>query len=137
MKKGEGFMRAFIKDVLFGVLMIVLTMMAAFIVTLPFSDVADESNRVEWAALINREFLLTALPTAAITFLFAALLKTKTRREAVRRASVWTGCLALFYVFIGVNNRNIDLIFGTIGIYALLLGAFLGPVLYTIKNRQG
>ena len=129
-------MKIFVKDVLIGIVIILLTMIAEFVVTLPFDEVAEESNRTEWAALINRELLLAALPTGLITFIFAWLRKTKSKKEAVRRGCIWGCLLALFYILIGINNGNIALIFGTVGIYALVFFAFSGPVLYATIKRE-
>lgn len=63
-------MKKIIKDILFGVLIIVVTLIFEFIVTLPFDEIASESDRARWTFLINRELLLTALPAALITYTF-------------------------------------------------------------------
>ena len=55
--------------------------------------------------LINREFLMTALPAALITFAFSFLLKTKSRKEAIRRGMAWTGVFVLMYILIGIGNH--------------------------------
>ena len=120
---------------LFGILIFIAIMISEFIVTLPFGEIAYESDRTEWAMLINREFLVTALPAALVTFAFSWLFKTKSRKEAIRRGMIWTGILVLFYIFIGIGNQNLDLIFGTVGVYVLLACAFSGPVLYSVMKR--
>lgn len=128
-------MKNIIKDVLFGVLIVVVTLIFEFIVTIPFTEIASESDRVRWAFLINRELLLTALPAALITYTFAWLLKTKIRRDALRRGTIWTCILALYYIFISIGNGSFNLMFGTIGVYILLVCAFAGPVIYSALQR--
>jgi len=128
-------MKSIIKEMLFGVLIIVVTLIFEFIVTIPFDEMADESDRVRWAFLINRELLLTALPAAFITFSFTWLLKTISRKDALRRGIIWTCILALYYIFISIGNGTFDLMFGTVGVYALLVCAFAGPVLYIAIKR--
>lgn len=128
-------MKNVMKDILFGVLIIVIVLFFEFIVTLPFSEIASESDRARWAFLINRELLLTALPAALTTFVLAWLLKTKSRKDALRRGIIWTGILSLFFVLIGIANSTADLMFGSLGVYVLLVCAFAGPVLYSIFKR--
>lgn len=128
-------MKRVIKDLLFGVLIIVVTLVFEFIVTLPFVEVASESDRARWAFLINRELLLTALPAALITYTFAWLLKTKSRKDALCRGIIWTCILALYYILISIGNGCFDLMFGTIGVYVLLICAFAGTVIYSVLKR--
>lgn len=124
-------MKNIIKDLLFGVLIVVVTLIFEFIVTIPFTEVATESDRARWAFLINRELLLTALPAMLITFIFAWLLNTTTRKDALRRGIIWTGILAAYYVLISIGNKSFDLMFGNIGVYVLLGCAFAGTLVYS------
>lgn len=128
-------MKKAIKDLLFGVLIIVITLIFEFIVTLPFTEMASESDRARWAFLISRELLLTALPAALITFTFAWLLKTKSKKDALRRGIIWTCVLTLYYILISIGNGTFDLMFSTIGVYVLLICAFSGTVIYSIFKR--
>ncbi len=128
-------MRKVIKDILFGFLIIVVTLILEFIVTLPFDEIASGEDRARWAFLINRELLLTALPAAIITFAFTWLLKTASRKDALRRAIIWTGILALYYILISVGNDSFDLMFGAVGVYALLICTFTGPIFYSVLKR--
>lgn len=123
------------KDLLFGVLIIVVILIFEFIVTIPFTEVASESDRARWAFLINRELLLTALPAALITYTFTRLLKTKSRKDALRRGIIWTCVLALYYILISIGNGCFDLMFGTTGVYALLVCAFGGTVVFSVLKR--
>lgn len=128
-------MKKVIKDLLFGVLIIVVILIFEFIVTIPFTEVASESDRVRWAFLINRELLMTALPAALITYTFTWLLKTKSRKDALRRGIIWTCILALYYILISFGNGSFDLMFGNIGVYALLVCAFSGTMIYSVIKR--
>lgn len=128
-------MKKVIKDLLFGVLIIVVTLIFEFIVTIPFTEVAIESDRARWAFLINRELLLTALPVALITYSFNWLFKTKSRKDALRRGIIWTCILALYYILISIGNGCFNLMFGNIGVYVLLVCAFGGTVIYSVLKR--
>ena len=129
-------MKTFLKDVLFGILIIILITLAEFIVTLPFGTPGDVDS-AGLATFINRELLLTALPAGLITFAFAHLLKTNTRQAALRRSIIWMVMLLLDFLMIGIGNQNLEEIFGTAGIYALLACAFAGPLVYSwLKSRK-
>lgn len=128
-------MKNIVKDLLFGLLIIVVTLIFEFIVTIPFAEVASEIDRARWAILINRELLLTSIPVALITFAFAWLLKTNSRKVALQRGIIWTCVLALFYLLISIGNGNFELMFGNIGIYALLICAFAGTIIYSAIKR--
>jgi hypothetical protein len=122
-------------DSLFGVLIIVVTLIFEFLVTLPFTEVASEIDRARWAFLINRELLLTAFPAALITYTFTWLLKTKSRKDALRKGIIWTCVLAFYYILISIGNGSFDLMFGNIGVYVLLVCAFAGTASYSILKR--
>ncbi len=128
-------MKKVIKDVLFGILIIIVTLISEFIVTISFTETASESDRARWAFLINRELLLTAVPAALITYTFARLLKTARRKDALRRGIIWTCILAMYYLLISIGNGSFDLMFGNIGIYALLGCSFLGTVIYSVLKH--
>lgn len=121
-------MKSIAKDVLFGILIMIVITIFEFIVTLPFGE-PGELSRDGYAYFINRELLLTALPAALVTFLFTRLLKTKSKSDALRRSIVWTLIVFLNYLSIGIGNNNLGEIFRTFGIYILLVCAFAGPVL--------
>ncbi|MHB8962886.1 MAG: hypothetical protein ACYC5K_07000 [Saccharofermentanales bacterium] len=128
-------MKTVIKEILVGVLIIVVTLIFEFLVTIPFTEIASESDRVRWAFLLNRELLLTALPAALITFAFAWMLKTASRKDALRRGIIWAGILALYYALISIGSGIFGLMFGAIGVYVLLACAFAGPILYSFVKR--
>lgn len=129
-------MKQMLKDALLGILIFAVVMVCEFIVTLPFGKIAYESDRTEWTALINREFLVTALPAALIAFAFSFLLRIKSRKEAIRRGTIWVGVFVLLYILIGIGNHDLDLIFGTAGVYVVLACVFSGPVLYVAMKRS-
>lgn len=129
-------MRRIVKDFLFGLLIVIIITIFEFIVTLPFGEPWELSPEV-YLYFINRELLLTALPAALITFIFTRLLRTERKSDALRRGIIWTIIIFLYYLIIGIGNDNFGIIFSTIGIYVLLVCAFLGPILYAkIKHLE-
>ena len=131
-------MKQAVKDMLFGVLIFFSILALEFVLTLPQGTSGTEGiSSAEWSRIINQELLLTALPAAVVTFLSAMLLNTKSGGDAFRRSVIWTMIVLLFYVAIGIGNGNFKIIFGTIGIYTVLLGVFAGPLFYAkIKHLK-
>jgi hypothetical protein len=123
-------MKSIIKDVLFGILIVIVVTLLEFVVTIPFGLPADSISRDEWAAIISRELLITAIPAFLTTFVFALLLKTKSKADAIQKAVFWTSILCINYFIMGLGNDNLGLIFGTLGVYILLICAFAGPIVY-------
>lgn len=129
-------MKTTVKDIVMGILIIILTTVAEFIVTLPFGTPGDIDSAT-LTKFINRELLLTALPAGLVTFVFAHLLKTTTQQVALRRSITWTVMILLNFLLIGIGNQNLAQIFGTPGIYALLAFAFAGPLVYSwVTSRK-
>lgn len=123
-------MKSIIKDVLFGILIVIVVTLLEFVVTIPFGLPADSISRDEWAAIISRELLITAIPAFLTTFVFALLLKTKSKADAIQKSVFWTSILCINYFIMGLGNDNLGLIFGTLGVYILLICAFAGPIVY-------
>jgi len=123
-------MKSIVKDVLFGVLIVIVITLLEFLVTIPFGLPAEGMNQDEYGQFISRELLITAIPAFFTTFVFAFLLKTKTKAEAIQKAVFWASILCVNYFIIGLGNDNLGLIFGTIGVYVLLVCAFAGPIVY-------
>jgi hypothetical protein len=123
-------MKSIIKDVLFGILVVIVVTLLEFVVTIPFGLPADGISRDEWATFISRELLITAIPAFLTTFVFALLLKTKGKADAIQKAVFWTSILCVNYFIMGLGNDNLGLIFGTVGVYVLLVCAFAGPIVY-------
>jgi len=123
-------MKRIIKDALFGLLIIIAVTVLEFIVTIPFGEPAQQITGEAWSEIIDRELLLTSLPAALTTFAFTGFLKTKSKADAIRRGIIWIIMLVLNYTLIGIGNKNFNLIFGGIGIYVLLVCAFIGPVIF-------
>lgn len=121
-------MKAIIKDVLSGLLFFVLIMVLEFAVTLPFGEPSNESG--DLAVYLNREFLLTAIPAAILTYTAAMVTKVPTIVSAYRKSIIWTVVVLGLYTIIAVGNDNVGPIFGSYGFYLLLLGVFIGPILY-------
>ncbi|SCP99380.1 hypothetical protein [Anaerobium acetethylicum] len=128
-------MKKFVKDVLIGILVVIVVIIFEFIVTIPFGLPSEGIDRESWRKIMSREFLVTAVPAGLTTFVFALLLKTGTRADAIRRAVIWTLLLGLNYFLMGIGNDNLDLIYGNIGIVALLACAFLGPVAVIVIKK--
>jgi hypothetical protein len=129
-------MRRTLKDVLFGIFIVIVITIFEFLVTLPFGEPVEFGSE-QYSQFASRELLLTALPAVLVTFIFTGLIKTRSRSEALRRSIVWTIIIFLNYLLIGIGNDNFKIIFGTIGIYILLACAFLGPIIYEkIKHLE-
>lgn len=124
------------RDFLFGLIVFIVIMLCEFTVTLPFGDPWELSPK-NYSQFINKEFLCTALPAGIVTFLFAALLKTKSKAEALKRSGLWTAMIGFLYLIIGIGNDNYRVLFGNAGMYILLACAFAGPNLYAkIKHLK-
>ena len=134
-KKGRIKMKIIIKDILFGFLVVIVITLCEFIVTIPFG-LPDINNKAEYIAFMNQEFLLTVLPALFVTYGFAWILKTKTMKEAMQKSIIWTLLVLLNFVMIGLGNDNISEIFKTFGIFVLLIGTFIGPILYVRLNTK-
>jgi hypothetical protein len=128
-------MKSVVKDFLFGILVLIVITILEFIVTIPFGYPGDQISREEWGAIINRELLLTAVPGFLTAYVFAMLLKTKSRADAMQKAVFWASILCVNFLVMGIGNDNLDLIFGTIGIYVLIVCTFAGPIAYAFIKR--
>lgn len=116
---------------LYGLLIIIVVTIFEFIVTLPLGEPSEESI----SQFINYELLLTAIPTAFVTFMFARLLRTKNKSEALLRSIIWTMALSIWYLVISIGNYGFINTFGEIGIYVLLACSFSGPIIYSKLNH--
>lgn len=131
-------MKVIIKDILFGILIFVVIMLAELLVSLPFDEAGVETfTNEELKPHLNREFLLTAIPAVIITFFAAWFLKTDSRASAVRRSIIWTLIAVILYLIMGIGNDNLNVLFGVAGMYVLLLAIFAGPLLFAgIKHLK-
>jgi hypothetical protein len=129
-------MKKILIDVSFGLLVVLLVTIFEFLVTLPFGEFGQPDSG-SYSSMINRELLLTALPGALATFFLTWLFKTKSVSDAIRRAIAGTVILALWYVIIGVGNRNLREIFAGFGVYTLLVCVFAGPIIYAKIKHTG
>lgn len=135
--EGANIMNKTIKDILFGFVVLLTIILMEFIVTIPFGLTGEEMTSAEFSAIMNREFLLTAIPAAVVTFIFAAVRKTRTQAEALQRSIIWTLMVFLMYFLMGMGNNNLGEIFSTPGIYVLLAATFAGPLIYARINHRG
>lgn len=124
-KDGEEKMKTLF-NFLYGLLVIIAVTILEFIVTLPLG----EPNEEKISQVINYELLLTALPAAFVTFIFAQMLKTKSKSEALVRSIIWTFVLGMWYLVVSIGNYGFMNTFGQIGIYVLLACSFSGPIIY-------
>jgi len=118
-----------VKMLITGLVLIILVMLAEVVVTLPFGVPAGEDagtlqSRLFW------EFLLTALPAGALTFLAALILALKTKKDTLIHAVVWTALYLLYMLAVAIGNQNTGPIFGNIAFYILIVLYFCGPLLY-------
>ena len=94
------------------------------------------------------EYLIGALVIFLISLAFAWIFKTATKSQAWRRAIVWTLVSAVLTLGLTVIDAvdagtftwsTIDKVvrnsFGTLSFYAILLGIFLGPLVYAKFKR--
>lgn len=116
-----------LSNLLYGLLIIIVITVLEFIVTLPMGEPHEENI----SQFINYELLLTALPAAFVTFIFALLLKTKSKSQALLRSIIWTMVIGTWYLVISIGNYGFINTFGEIGIYVLLACSFLGPIIYS------
>lgn len=126
-----------VKDILFGFVVLMVIILMEFIVTIPFGIVGEGATSTEFSAFMNREFLLTAIPAAAVTYIFTAVRKTSSRAQAFQHSVTWTLMIFLMYFLMGIGNNSLGEIFSTVGIYVLLAAAFAGPILYSKINHLG
>lgn len=120
-------MKKIIIEVLFGLVIIIVMMILELLVMLPFTG-SDGKD-------MNLEFWLTALPAGIVTFLSAHLLRTASKREAVRKGCIWCGMVLLWYLLIGLLNDNLAVILSKSGFYAMLILALIGPFVYAIVHK--
>ena len=128
-------MKKIVMDILYGFLVVIVITLCEFIVTIPFG-LPVINNQADYIEFMNREFLLTALPALFVAYGFAWILKTKTMKEAMQRSIIWTLLVLLNFVIIGLGNNNLSEIFSTFGIFILLIGTFIGPILYVRLNTK-
>ena len=129
-------MKKYLIDILFGLMLIVLTLAVQFIVTMPFDEIADSQDPERWKQLINRELLLAALPMLLITFFLAKPRRTLTLSEGALRGGVWGLCILVFYVAIGNLNGSVGMIFTSLGLYILVACVVAGPMLQGLLAQR-
>jgi len=121
------YMNKVLKDFLFGILILIVISCLEYLITL-ILGIPGELSGEAYANYKNWEFLLTALPAGLTTFLFAWLLKTNNLKVALRRSIIWTIIICLHFLLLGIGYDNLQVVFGSVGIYLLLACAFAGPL---------
>lgn len=127
-------MKKTVIDILLGFVIIVAVTLLEFLVTIPFGYPSEISG-ASFTDYISLELLITALPSLLVTFLFAWILKTNSKSDALRRSIIWTAVLLLNYFLIGLGNGNLLNILSAPGLYVLLLCTFAGPFIYSKIKR--
>lgn len=122
------------KDCLYGLLVLIAIMICNFLLISHYGDPAGLSSE-QYVQYMNKQFLLTALPAALVTFLLTGLLQTKTKEAALQHSIIWTIIVALYYIITCLVNNTFLLIIANRGIYALLFCIFTGPILYALIMR--
>jgi len=126
-------------------LFIVQTLLQAPIISLfrdPFSGSDDPIPTLTY------EYLLGAIVIFVISLGFALIFRTKDKARACSRAIIWTLTNALLTLGLAVINAvdvgkfswsSLDKVvansFSNVGFYALLLGIFLGPMVFACINK--
>ena len=127
-------MRYIFKNLLYGLLVIVLVTLCELVITLPFGSPWDiyepfEISDEVYRHYLNIEFLLTAIPAGIVIFFILKFSKSSCT-SAIKKGFLWTSMLCFNYIFIGMGNNNFTIIFSTFGIYILLLCSLLGTLFY-------
>ena len=97
---------------------------------------------------LTAEYLVGSVVIFIISFGFAWIFKTKDKAQAEGRAIIWTLSTALLTLVLEVINAvdagtfswfSLEEVvansFGNVGFYAILLGIFLGPILFACIKR--
>lgn len=130
-------MKHTLKEILFGILLVVVIFIALLIegIIILFS-IGDPGGNIKYPTL-NCQMLVTALIVLPTTYGFAVRLKTKSMAEAIKRGLIWTCIVTLFFILMGLGDNDLEVYFGRIGIYVLLLCTFSGPILYAKIRKLG
>jgi len=98
---------------------------------------------------LTAEYLVGSVVIFIISFGFAWIFKTKDKAQAGGRAIIWTLTSALFTLVLGVIDavdagtfrwsslgEVVSNSLGNLAFYAILLGIFMGPILFAWIKRQ-
>jgi hypothetical protein len=121
------YMNKVLKDFLYGILILIVIVSLEYMISL-LLVLLGEPGALSPEAYKNWELLLTALPAGLTTFVFAWLLKTNNLKVALRRSIIWTIIICLHFLLLGIGYDNLQVVFGSVGIYLLLACAFAGPL---------
>ena len=120
-----------IKDVLLGIVLVFLNQIIMLLVSLLVGAYSSGDETVEeLVRMVTLNSAVSALPMAALTFLFARIFKTKSMAEAYRSGGIWVLVLIVYYILIGLGNNTIEIILRSPTVYLMFLFTFAGPVLF-------
>ncbi len=133
-------------DIGIGILLFILQSLLQIPIISIFRDPFSGSG--EPAPTLTVEYLIGAVVIFVISLGFAWLFRTQDKAQALRRAIIWT----LTTILLTLGLEVIDAVdagtfswssigtmlnqsFGSIGYYAVLLGIFLGPIIFARIKR--
>lgn len=130
-------MKQMLKNILLGILLVVVIFIALFIegIIILFS-IGEPGGYIKYPTL-NAQMLVTALIVLPTTYGFAGLLKIKSMAEAIMSGLIWTSCITLLLILLGRVDNDLEVYFGRIGTYVLLISALAGPILYAGIRKSG
>lgn len=133
-------MMKWLKNIGFGLLLLISTLLIEFLVTLPFGSPWDTYSPSTipqdlYINYLNLEFFLTALVLFFLLFLLYHLLHYSI--QTLKEASIlWSLMLLAFYLLIGFGNQNLSIILQSIGFYLLVSTPLLAFFLYFQRTKK-
>jgi LytS/YehU family sensor histidine kinase len=128
-------MKRILKDLLIGLLIIVIINVIQLGITLFFQNPNIDDLAVR-SHYVNMMFLIASIPSGLLLFIITYFRKPKTKMESAQIALLWTFMFLMSYFLIGINNDTLNLIFGQIGFYVLGFAIFLGSFLYSVVYKR-
>ncbi|MGI6326815.1 MAG: hypothetical protein ACOX1U_07665 [Saccharofermentanales bacterium] len=75
-------------------------------------------------------FLIAALPVFALTFFLARLMKTNSKKSALKQALQWLIVQLVLFILIALGQKKIANLLAAPGFYVVLAFVFIGPLLH-------
>lgn len=123
-------------DILFGILLVVeifiVVIVEGIFLMIYFGGEPPGASKYP---TFDLQMFITAFIVLLTTYGFSGYLKTKSMAEAIKRGLIWTFLIALAIILEGYGSNHLELYFGRIGTYVLLLSAFSGTFIYAKKKK--
>lgn len=74
--------------------------------------------------------LIAALPTLALTFFLARLMKTSSKKSALNQSLLWLIVQLILFVLIALKQEKLANLLAAPGFYVVLAVVFIGPLLH-------